>query len=207
MIAVSCSLAGRLLFEPLDLLAQLPDPLLQLRLLGRPAHRAEEEQLALAHRRSGRPPPPLRQIGRGRRPSRPSRSASRRALRAAISHRLLLTLSKVARAVVAFEPDQEVARLHPRALLHQQSATTPPVGCWTFLMLLSTTREPEAMMAPESSVAPVQAPAPRAPPDDGADPAMWRLSERRVPAVGSAAAWACRASSCDPRGTCRVVAR
>ncbi|SEN81052.1 hypothetical protein SAMN02799625_01919 [Methylobacterium sp. UNC300MFChir4.1] len=47
-------------------------------------------------------------------------------------------------------------------------------------MLLSTTSEPVAMMAPDNSVAAVQAPAPVATTITAATPATCRRKERRV---------------------------
>jgi hypothetical protein len=52
------------------------------------------------------------------------------------------------------------------------SPTTPPVGCWTFFTLESTTNEPWAMSAPEISAVDAQPPTPSARKATTAQPMM-----------------------------------
>ena len=101
------------------------------------------------------------EIGReGRRLAAPSRSASKRAWRADSLVERLGDDREVGARLRAVEPDDHVALPDPVAVRTSSSPTTPPVGCWTFLTLLSTTSLPDAITAPESSVAAAQPPTP-----------------------------------------------
>ena len=80
------------------------------------------------------------------------------------------------------------------------SPTTPPLGCWTFLTLESTTSEPCAMIAPEISAVEAQPPSPTPRNATSAQPTMmWRRIEARefrdallfidIPQMSSETAW------------------
>src|SRR5215831_19044651 len=92
--------------------------------------------------------------------SRPSRSASSRAWRAASSLSAFTTISRLARIWVSSSEitmSSALTRLPSRTL---SLPTTPPVGCCTFLTLESTTNCPAAITAPENSVVMAQPPRP-----------------------------------------------
>ena len=115
--------------------------------------------------------------------SAPSRSASRRALRAASSSRPLVTMARLARVTVS----SSCTRMSP-ALTRSPSCTlslptTPPVGCCTFLTLESTTMEPCAMSAPAIWVVEAQPPTPKASTSTITPPAIrcLRMDSRALP--------------------------
>ena len=115
-----------------DLLLQLRDALLQLRLLARPRLAADLEEMALARGSGWQAPARRRRLVQAQAErttcSIPSRSASSRLWRAASSSRLLETMARLARATVSssritISPDR--TRSPSRARI---SPTTPPVG-------------------------------------------------------------------------------
>ena len=68
------------------------------------------------------------------------------------------------------------------------SPTTPPVGCCTFLILVSTTIEPGAISAPDNSVVAAQPPTPPTSMSTTVTPAtMWRWIDSLVSTVGLSA--------------------
>ena len=84
--------------------------------------------------------------------SAPSRSATRRACRESISSSALVTMARLVRACVSSSRTTMSPFLTRSPSLTLSSPTTPPVGCCTFLTLLSTTSLPGAMTAPEISL-------------------------------------------------------
>ena len=90
----------------------------------------------------------------------PSRSASRRALRAFSSFKPLVTIARLARVTVSSSRTTMSPILTLSPSRTRTSPTMPPVGCCTFLTLESTTICPGAISAPESCVVPAQPPKP-----------------------------------------------
>ena len=155
--SISSRLGGGLELGAVDLLLQLRDALLELRLLAGAGLAPGLEQLALAADEVARPPvsssATVRSAGKET-CFAPSRSASSRPWRAASSSRLLETIARLARATVSsrrITTSPARTRSPSRARI---SPTTPPVGCWTFLTWLSTTTCPGATTAPESRSSP-----------------------------------------------------
>lgn len=89
-----------------------------------------------------------------------SRSASSRASRASNSSSCERTTPSVALVTVSSSRSTIWPASTSAPSLTRISPTTPPVGCWTFLTLDSTTMVPGAITAPASCVVAAQPPTP-----------------------------------------------
>ena len=137
---------------------------LELRLLARPRRAAQLEQLAVRrHDRaatSGSLAARQQVVGKAdRRPRRRARPRAR-AWRAVSSSRLLVTIARLARVMVSSSRTTTSPAFTWSPSRTRISPTTPPVGCWTFLTLVSTTSVPGAITAPANSVVAAQPPMP-----------------------------------------------
>jgi hypothetical protein len=94
--------------------------------------------------------------------SRPCCSASSRAARAHSPSRFLVTMARLALVTVSSSRTTTSPALTRSPSRARNSPTTPPVGCWTFFTLDSTTIDPGAISAPEISAVEAQPPSPPA---------------------------------------------